>query len=354
MMRLTLISLTLFLAFPAAGAPGGGRDLFLKPFADNSPWNAPIDRNASYEPIKDIEAQHGDINFDGRWSTGVYKATLRDRLARLYIHDYTLWDLLNSGAVKTFGNTPGLEAALRKASADKPRFPANYYSTTTRSPPGPRTFPPDVRDINLNWTNSIYVPLIARPSPDSDAQLAIWQPGGLILECYGAVVCGNGDVICTMASFSDPSGDGTGAGNGRCASLLPNYAGLIRKGEVDGRRISHALSCTVSRLLLAPQFVWPAYAMDMNDRYEGTVPMGSLLAIPPDVNLDNLDLSEKGKIIARAAQEFGIYVVDRGGDGGIVLKASLDADDALYADRAKDAQIIVRNLQRVTSARKSR
>ena len=42
-------------------------------------------------------------------------------------------------------------------------------------------------------------------------------------------------------------------------------------------------------------------------------------------------------------------MVDRGGDGGITLKAALDADDALYADRWKDAEIMVKHLQRVTN-----
>jgi len=100
----------------------------------------------------------------------------------------------------------------------------------------------------------------------------------------------------------------------------------------------------MSRLLLAPEAVWPAYSFDMNDRYEGAVPMGSLLAIPPDVKIDHLGLSEKGMVVARAAQDYGVYVVDRGGDGGITLKAALDADDFLYPDRWTDAGIIVKHL----------
>jgi len=328
-------------------AQQGGRDPFLQPFAAQSPWNTPIATDARYEPVKGVGACHGSINYNGQWSTGFYKAAATDRVARLYIHDYTLWAKLSSGSVKTIGNSGDAENVLRKESGADPTFPANFYSTIVRSPPGPRTFPKGLRNIKAVWTNTIYMPLDARPSPDSDAHLAVMQPNGLVLECYDAVVCANGDVVCTMASFSDPSGEGTGDNNGRCASLLDNYAGLIRKGEVAGGKIPHALSCLMSRLVLAPHVVWPAYAFDMNDRYEGTLPMGALLAIPADVNLDTLGLSAKGKIIARAAQKYGVYVVDRGGDGGITLKAALDADDALYADRWKDAEIIVKNLQQV-------
>ena len=43
--------------------------------------------------------------------------------------------------------------------------------------------------------------------------------------------------------------------------------------------------------------------------------MGALLAIPPWVDIEQLGLSTKGKVIARAAQDYGVYVADRGGSG---------------------------------------
>ena len=50
-----------------------------------------------------------------------------------------------------------------------------------------------------------------------------------MLECYDAVVCSNGDVVCTMAGFTDPCSGGTGANNGRCASLLNDYAAFLTR-----------------------------------------------------------------------------------------------------------------------------
>ena len=324
-------------------------DFFLRPFNAGSPWNTPVPRNAVYQPIKDIEKYHGGINYEGHWTTGFYKATVNDRVARLYLHDCILWSKLSSGEVKTKDNSPEVEDALRKACYLEPKFSANYYSTIVRSPPGQRTWPSNVRPVLAGWTNVIYMPVDAASSPDSDAHLAVMQPSGLVLECYDAVVCRNGDVICGMAGFTDPSGDGTGANNGRCASLLNNYAGLIRKGEVTQGKIPHALSCLVSRRLLAPRCVWPASAFDMNDRYEGSIPMGALLAIPPEVHVDKLGLSKKGLVIAQTLQEYGAYVVDRGGDGGVTIKAALDAADAMYADSWKDMGILIKVLQQVTN-----
>jgi len=329
--------------------PKPAQDFFLRPFAAGSPWNTPIGSQAMYQPIGDIGNCHGGINYERRWTTGAYKAATRDRVARLYIADYTLWGKLSRGEVKTVGNSRAVEDELRRTARSRPEYPANFYSTRVRTPPGRRTWPVNIRGIQEGWSNTIYMPSDAVPSPDSDAQLAVMQPNGLILECYDAVVCANGDVICSMASFTDPSGDGVGSNNGRCASLLDNYAGLIRKGEVADGRILHALSCTMSRLLLAPQAVWPAYAFDMNDHYEGTVPMGALLAIPSEVKLHSLGLSKRGMVIARAAQDYGVYVVDRGGDGGITIKAALDAEDAMYPESNKDAEIIVKLLQRIAN-----
>ena len=56
-----------------------------------------------------------------------------------------------------------------------------------------------------------------------------------------------------------------------------------------------------------------------------------------------------GLIIARAAQTYGIYVVDRGGDGGITIKAELNAPDATFPDSWKDANIVTKLLQQVTN-----
>ena len=339
---------------PSVASPAAQGDLrsFLRPFRSDSPWNTPIPAGARYRKIPGIERMGGGLNYDDRWSVGVYRATREDRRARLFIHDWTLWNKLDSGEVRTAGNAPDVEDRLRGASKPFPDFPANPYSTTARATDAAgRTWPRGIRPIAAGWSNTIYVPAGARSSPDSDALLAIYQPDGLVLECYDAVVCANGDVVCQMAGFTDPTGDGTGANNGRCASLLNCYAGLIRAGEVASGRIPHALNLTCSRRLMAPRAVLPALAFDMNDRYAGDLPMGSRLAIPRGVDIRSLGLSERGAVIARATQEYGAIITDRGGDGGLTLRAELDAADALYLDRATDMTIIVHRLQQVVAGR---
>jgi hypothetical protein len=354
LMRAVLLALACAIATASAGsaADRGADRWFVRPFRADSTWNTPIPASARYEAVPGIEGMFGGLNYDDRWGVGVYRATRRDRRARLLIHDWTLWGKLDSGEVKTAGNTREVEDRLRSVSKQFPDFPANFYSTTTRAADAAgRTWPGNIRPITEGWSNTIYVPARARPSPDTDALLAIYQPDGLVLECYDAVVCANGDVVCTMAGFTDPAGDGTGANNGRCASLINCYAGLVRAGEVASGRIRHALHLTCSRKLLAPQAVPPALAFDMNDRYEGSVPMGSLLALPGGMDIRSLGLTKRGEVIARAMREYGAIITDRGGDGGLTLRAALDASDAFYPERATDLTIIVRKLQRVAGDR---
>jgi hypothetical protein len=73
--------------------------------------------------------------------------------------------------------------------------------------------------------------------------------------------------------------------------------------------------------------------------------MGSLLAIPPEVDISTLGLSSRGKVIARAAQDYGIYIGDRGGTGGMTLLADLNATDIRWSEMWNDLQIIKNSLK---------
>ena len=132
-------------ASPSVVSPAPVRDPFLQPFSSDSPWNTAIGPGAQCQPIKDIENFNATINYHDKWSCGFYRATENDRKTRLYICAFSLWRKLDSGEVKTVGNRPDVENALRKSAANEvelqARLPANYYSTTVQSPPGSRTFP---------------------------------------------------------------------------------------------------------------------------------------------------------------------------------------------------------------------
>jgi hypothetical protein len=135
--------------------------------------------------------------------------------------------------------------------------------------------------------------------------------------------------------------------------MLPSFAGLIRTGELRDGRIPHALAAQVPASMLKRAFVWPAYAIDRDAGYSGTLPMGALLAIPPSVDVDDLGLSPLGKVVAHAAQDYGVYVVDRGGSGSTILPstATLTSSGTRATASRHGGRIwrYPRSLQRVTN-----
>jgi hypothetical protein len=97
--------------------------------------------------------------------------------------------------------------------------------------------------------------------------------------------------------------------------------GLLRGQEVNtpGYKIQHALQIALDAkgacgMMIKNQVVWPAVSTDgfcRDSRFcRGNIPYGALLALPPNVNIGSLGLSEPGKRLAEALQKYGTYVVD--------------------------------------------
>jgi hypothetical protein len=313
------------------------KDFRLQPFSANSPWNYPIGSKAIYEVIPGLPDLSIGLNYDGRWTTAIYSANENDRVGKLYFNQET-WQLLDGG-MKNRGNPPRVEERLRSKSSPDP-LPANPYSTVIPGSSEP-VWPADYHKADaFYYSRTFRIPPSAYPSPDSDSLIAIYQPNGWVLDAYGAIVLSNGDIVCMAVSYIDARGEGTGWSNGRRASMIPSFAGLIRDGEITSGAIRHALACQMSPTVLREEAMWPAYAFDMNASYSGSIPMGALLAVPPQVNINNLGLTAQGKVLALAMQNFGVYIVDRGGSGGMTLLADLKARDIRWKDWQNDLNVI--------------
>lgn len=343
------LALIVSLLFWAGGAGHAqeARDQTRYPFTSNSPWNHAIGSNAVYREVPGLNRLTLGLNYHDRWTCAVYVGRKTDRVGRLYFRS-DLWRKLHQGLPNS-GNPAAVEENLRRGARQTPPWPANYYSTVI---PGSSTasWPRDFhRATDYYYSPTFYIPAGATPSPDSDGLMAIFQPNGWVLDCYATVVLANGDIVCGMASYVNARGEGTGWSNGRRASMLPSFAGLIRDGEITSGDIRHALVCQMSRLALQEDAMWPAYAWDTNARYRGTLPMGALLAIPGDVNVNALPLTPKGKVLAQALQNYGVYVADRGGDGGMTILAELKARDIRWPGQDNDLNIIKNHLRWVSN-----
>ena len=343
----TLIFL-LLAVYLSQGAAQEARNVTIRPFTSISPWNHPIGSNAHYNPLPELNSLNIGINYKGHWTCAVYVAKKTDRVGRLFFRS-DMWRKLHQGGLLNSGNPVTVEESLRGGARVEPQFPGNYYSTVTPGSSNP-SWPPDFHRANdFYYSRTFNIPLGAVPSPDSDGQIAIFQPNGWVLDCYAAVVLANGDIVCGMASYVNALGEGTGWSNGRRASMLPSFAGLLREGEITYGDIKHALVCQISPLVLKETAMWPAYAWDTNSRYRGSLPMGALLAIPRDIKVDALPLTAQGKVLARALQNYGLYVADRGGDGGMTILAEYRAKDIRWSGQDPDLRVIKKHLQWVSN-----
>ena len=345
--------------------PSYSRDFYWQPFSSTSPWNHPIGTGAVYTTVPNLTSIGMSLRWGDNWTTGIYRAKTTDRQGTLYFRN-DCWTLLNSGItingvhypVYNSGNPSVVENALVAGAHDLPYksgssgaiWHANWYSTNI---PGGAIFSPSwpsgIHQTTDNyWSPTFYSPVGAVPSPDTDGNIAIYQPNGWFLEAYDAVMLSNGSIVCSIASYIDSAGSGDGYSNGRRASLLPTIAGQIRQGEITAGKIQHALVCNMSATILKEQAQWPAVCWDTNAGYSGTLPMGALLAIPQSVNINSLGLTPQGLILAKAVQNYGLYVDERGGSGMTIL-AELSATDVRWTNQQNDLNIIRNNLKWVSN-----
>jgi hypothetical protein len=277
--RLGALALVIAIAVSACISPSGpavtrdaggnptSRDAFAWPFAASSPWNVPIGSNAQYSQPTDPSTQallapRAGINA-ANWSHPVYLASWGDPVR-----------YLGSGA--------------------------NVVQ--------------------------IHVPDSAAPSgpPGGDAQLNIVDPTRHVVDeswRTSRVFAAN------LASGShvrvDLRGDGLVGGT---AAGMSAIGGLIRTWELQDHDIRHVLAIAVPASSLALGPVWPARSQDSwaPGRYLGALHMGSLVAIPPDVNVAALGLSAEGLAIARALQNYGAYLVNTAGQTSLVAEPSAE------------------------------
>jgi hypothetical protein len=160
-----------------------------------------------------------------------------------------------------------------------------------------------------------------------NAGLAFLSPDGqTIKQTQPFANCMNGNKATSKYMFPDESIFGEGIGGAHGGSGMSAIGGTIRAGElVPGGEIRHAMKINVfgkKNLYyddVTKGYRWPALRADSyakgNYGTEGDPPlacrMGSLLALPADLDLTTLGLeTEPARILARAFQNYGAYIVD--------------------------------------------
>ncbi len=188
------------------------------------------------------------------------------------------------------------------------------------------------------------LPRTAKPAPGADRHLTVWQPStDRLWEFFGARHAANGwhaqwggairRVSKSPGYYTRAAWPGATPNWGATASSLPVIGGTMLLDELKTGRIDHALAIN----LPAPRagiFSWPA------QRTDGTgpptaLPEGAHLRLDPTVDVSTLHLPKLTRMIARAAQRYGLVVRDQTHHG-----ISLFGEVPTRAARARLSQVL--------------
>jgi hypothetical protein len=247
---------------------------FANPFEKESAHHRPIGNDAVFADRNDpstislLKADFGNINSNNGWGTNVYQSTVADPL-----------------------------------------------KTVTQAGP-----------YNHGLPVTLRVPEGANNADKSDSGVVIVDSGTGIAHEFYQWRWNDGEPTAGIYRQWDTKGLGHsqpgGPRVGTSASGVAGMFGLLRGHEVNtpGYKIEHALQISLDAkgacgMMVKNQVVWPAASTDgfctRNPRLcQGNISYGALLALPPEVNIESLGLSEPGNRLAEALKNYGTYVID--------------------------------------------
>jgi hypothetical protein len=169
----------------------------------------------------------------------------------------------------------------------------------------------------------VPIPSEARPASGTDGHLTIWQPStdrlwefwkarrdssGWHAEWGGAME----QVSRSPGYFTSRSWTGSTPTWGATATSLPVIGGTILLKELKRGRIDHALAISIPSPK-AKDYSWPAQRTDGFSHDPNAIPEGARFRLDPRLDLDSLDLPPLVKMMAEAAQRYGLVVRDKSG-----------------------------------------
>jgi hypothetical protein len=178
---------------------------------------------------------------------------------------------------------------------------------------------------DMNRFGPVPIPAGTRPDPSSDAHLAVWDPAThrewdfWISKCpTNCAHAGSGGSFTT--DTSDPA-----VPNGANAANFPLLAGIVHPEEIAAGHIDHPLIFATPNV--GTGRVCPAAHSDGKNTDPRALREGSLLQLDPGVDLAALPLPAWQKTIARAMQEYGMYLADGGGTLSIGAENPINRGD---------------------------
>ncbi|NUU16173.1 hypothetical protein HP550_02775 [Cellulomonas humilata] len=182
-----------------------------------------------------------------------------------------------------------------------------------------------VTNTNNGQVFTLRIPAGTVATGGTDMHTGVIQPDGYTAyEFYKFKPVGTNKYETTRVVVTDLRGDGLA--NGSRASSISFYGGMIRAEELANHSIQHTIGIGVPASMLKLGPVWPARTQDTAapTTYVGQLPMGSMLAIPPSVDLNSLGLTDDGLALGRALQDYGGHVLIQSGTVALYCEQNCD------------------------------
>jgi hypothetical protein len=184
--------------------------------------------------------------------------------------------------------------------------------------------------------NAVPLPSHAVPARGSDAELTVWQPSTNRMwdfyKLHRARHAWHASWGGFMSDASKNPGYFTHSGLtnnwGATATGLPLLGGLVTFADLKRGYINHALA--IALVETAPRyFAWPAQRTDGGTFTRGitAIPEGTRFRLDPSLNIDSLHLPPLDRMLAQAAQRYGIVVRDKAGAVTFVGQAPTSANN---------------------------
>lgn len=173
--------------------------------------------------------------------------------------------------------------------------------------------------------HQIPIPARAEPTSGSDSKVGIIRKDtGEAWELWLARKQPDGSWLAGSAGKTNVK-----TGSGFFAESTTGSGGssfnLVRPDEFAAGRIDHALVISAKTDHVARYFVSPAIRTDGKSTYAAAIPEGARVQLDPNFDVSKLQQPWM-RVVAKALQEYGAYVTDRGGATAIGVMGNQSDD----------------------------
>jgi hypothetical protein len=171
--------------------------------------------------------------------------------------------------------------------------------------------------------SQVPIPAKAVPATGNDSELSVYSPStDQLWEFWHAHKKADGWHACwggRMDGVSKSPGyflNGFGVSATALAVAEPVSINDVRSGVIN-----HAVPIAITSPARWSSYSWPAQRSDGADYGPNAIPEGTRLRLPASVHVDSLPLTPIAKMVAKAAQKYGMVVVDRAGSVAVIAES---------------------------------